>query len=139
MFQTAMTDDLTDDPRKLKALLARVSNLASEYSVPSVLVGLVAEVGDTTFPEYVHYLQSALRVEDGIFRMTRERAVIHLADVDSEQAAQILERLAEAFSDEFPSLNRLNLRTQIYEAKSDTREIRVKDILTRIFVASTFH
>ena len=139
MFQTTMTDDLTDDPRKLKALIARVSSLASEYSVPSVLVGLVAEVGDTIFPEYVHYLQSALRVEDAIFRMTRERVVIHLADVDSAQAILVLERLAEAFADEFPSLSRPNIRTQVYEAKSDTPELRVKDILTRIFVASTFH
>jgi GGDEF domain-containing protein len=134
-----MANDLTDDPRKLSALISRVSSLAGDYAVPSVLVGLVADVGDTTFPEYIHYLQSALRVEDGIFRMTRERAVIHLADVDREQAERVMERLAEAFSDEFPALSRLNLRTQVYEAKTDTQELRVKDILTRLFVASTFH
>jgi GGDEF domain-containing protein len=134
-----MANDLTDDPRKLSALISRVSSLASDYAVPSVLVGLVADVGDTTFPEYIHYLQSALRVEDGIFRMTRERAVIHLADVDREQAERVMERLAEAFSDEFPALSRLNIRTQVYEAKTDTQELRVKDILTRLFVASTFH
>ncbi|HIF95692.1 MAG TPA: hypothetical protein EYQ54_01460 [Myxococcales bacterium] len=139
MFETIMANDLTDDPRKLSALISRVSSLASDYAVPSVLVGLVADVGDTTFPEYIHYLQSALRVEDGIFRMTRERAVIHLADVDREQAEQVMERLAEAFSDEFPALSRLNIRTQVYEAKTDTPELRVKDILTRIFVVSTFH
>jgi hypothetical protein len=139
MFETIMANDLTDDPRKLSALISRVSSLASDYAVPSVLVGLVADVGDTTFPEYIHYLQSALRVEDGIFRMTRERAVIHLADVDREQAERVMERLAEAFSDEFPALSRLNIRTQVYEAKTDTQELRVKDILTRLFVASTFH
>jgi hypothetical protein len=139
MFQTLMPDDLTDDPRKLNALVSRVSSLATEYSVPSVLVGLVADESDTTFPEYIHYLQSALRVEDGIFRMTRERAVIHLADVDREKAVQVLERLAQAFSDEFPSLSRPNYRIQFYEAKADTAELRVKDILTRIFVACTFH
>jgi hypothetical protein len=139
MFETLMANDLTDDPRKLSALISRVSSLASDYAVPSVLVGLVADVGDTTFPEYIHYLQSALRVEDGIFRMTRERAVIHLADVDREQAERVMERLAEAFSDEFPALSRLNIRTQVYEAKTDTQELRVKDILTRLFVASTFH
>lgn len=139
MFETLMANDPTDDPRKLSALISRVSSLASDYAVPSVLVGLVADVGDTTFPEYIHYLQSALRVEDGIFRMTRERAVIHLADVDREQAERVMERLAEAFSDEFPALSRLNIRTQVYEAKTDTQELRVKDILTRLFVASTFH
>ena len=139
MFETPMANELTDDPRKLSALVARASNLASEYSVPSVLVGLVAQEGDTTFPEYIHYLQSALRVEDGIFRMTRERAVIHLADVDRDQALSVLERLAEAFSDEFPALSRPNYRIQIFEAKSDTEELRVKDILTRIFVTSTLH
>jgi len=139
MFENHMANELTDDPRKLNALVARAASLASEYSVPSVLVGLVAEEGDTTFPEYIHYLQSALRVEDGIFRMTRERAVIHLADVDRDQALSVLERLAEAFSDEFPSLSRPNYRMQIFEAKSGTEELRVKDILTRIFVTSTLH
>ena len=139
MFQTSMTDEVADDPRKLSALVSRASSLASEYAVPSVLVGLVAEEGDTSFPEYIHYLQSALRVEDGIFRMTRERAVIHLADVDHDQALGILERLQAAFSDEFPALNRPNIQVQVYEAKADTEELRVKDILTRIFVAATFH
>ena len=139
MFEIPMANELTDDPRKLNALGARAASLATEYSVPSVLVGLVAEEGDTTFPEYIHYLQSALRVEDGIFRMTRERAVIHLADVDRDQALNVLERLAEAFSDAFPSLSRPSYRMQIFEAKSDTEELRVKDILTRIFVTSTLH
>ncbi len=139
MFENTMSNELSDDPRKLSALVSRVTSLATEYSVPSVLVGLVADEGDTTFPEYIHYLQSALRVEDGIFRMTRERAVIHLADVDSDGAVAILERLASAFADEFPSQTPPNFRTQIYEAKADTEELRVKDILTRIFVTSTFH
>lgn len=134
-----MTDEIADDPRKLSALVSRASSLASEYAVPSVLVGLVAEQGDSSFPEYIHYLRSALRVEDGIFRMTRERAVIHLADVDYAQALAILERLQAAFSDEFPTLSRPNIRVQVYEAKADTEELRVKDILTRLFVAVTFH
>ena len=139
MFENTMSNELSDDPRKLNALVSRVTSLATEYAVPSVLVGLVADEGDTTFPEYIHYLQSALRVEDGIFRLTRERAVIHLADVDSDGAAAILERLAAAFADEFPTQAPPNFRTQIYEAKADTEELRVKDILTRIFVTSTFH
>ncbi|MDG2332874.1 MAG: hypothetical protein P8Q97_01485 [Myxococcota bacterium] len=139
MFQTPMTDELADDPRKLSALVSRVSKLASEYSVPSVIVGLVADEGDTTFPEYVHYLQSALRVEDAIFRMTRERAVVHLADVDREQAVQVLDRLAGAFADEFPAQAPPNFRIQFYEAGADIGELKVKDVLTRIFVACTLH
>ncbi len=139
MFQTLMTDELADDPRKLNALVSRVSKLATEYSVPSVIVGLVADDGDTTFPDYVHYLQSALRVEDGIFRMTRERAVVHLADVDRDQAVQVLDRLAGAFADEFPAQDPPNFRIQFYEAKADTEQLRVKDVLTRIFVACTLH
>ena len=139
MFENAMSNELSDDPRKLSALVSRVASLATEYAVPSVLVGLVADEGDRTFPEYIHYLQSALRVEDGIFRMTRERAVIHLADVDTEGAQAILDRLAAAFADEFPSQAPPHFRTQIYEAKADTEELRVKDILTRIFVTATFH
>jgi len=76
-----MTRDQNDDPRKLSAMIARVSELAETHAVSSVVVGVAAEEGDLLFPDYLAYLESALRVEDQIFRMTRERAVLYLADV----------------------------------------------------------
>ena len=80
MIESTMSSDLYDDPRKLSAMVARAASLAGEHEVSSALIGMAAEEGDPAFPDYIAYLQSALRVEDGIFRMTRERAVVHLAD-----------------------------------------------------------
>ena len=71
MVQSQMTGDRNDDPRKLTRMIARVSDLAESHSVSSVVVGIAAPEGDLLFPEYLNYLESALRVEDQIFRMTR--------------------------------------------------------------------
>lgn len=139
MFEEAVSTESNDDPRKLSALIARVSDLASEHGVASVVAGLAAEEGDLVFPEYVHFLQSALRVEDGIFRMTRERAVVHLADVDPKRAEEVLERLAGDFCDEFPAMRRPTFQLRLLEVKPDAGEVRVKDVLTRIFSPRTIH
>ncbi|MEO1914580.1 MAG: hypothetical protein ABGW98_12075, partial [Myxococcales bacterium] len=79
-----MSNSTVDDPRKLSSLIARVAELAQSHNISSVVVGMSSETGDRLFPEFVEFLRSALRVEDGIYRMTRERAVIHLADVDMD-------------------------------------------------------
>ena len=90
---STMTKSLSDDPRRLRSLVARASSLASDHELTSVMAGLTAPVGDPLFPDFIDFLQSALRMEDGIFRMTRERAVVYLADVDQGLAAQVLDRL----------------------------------------------
>ena len=134
-----MTGSLNDDPRKLTALIERVCDLAVAHSVPSVVAGLAAAEGDLVFPEYVSFLQAALRVEDGIFRMTRERAVVHLADVDAARASEVLERLTSDFCDEFPSMSRPAFELRLYEVKPDAGRIRVKDVLTEIFAPRMLH
>lgn len=139
MFDEAVPSSTNDDPRKLSVLIARVCELASEHEVPSVLAGLAAEEGDLVFPEYVHFLRSALRVEDGIFRMTRERAVVHLADLDPKRAQEVLERLAASFCDEFPSMRRPTFQLRMLEIKPGAAEVRVKDVLTHIFAPRTIH
>lgn len=139
MFEESVSTQTNDDPRKLSAMIARVSELASEHGVASVVAGLAAEEGDLVFPEYVHFLQSALRVEDGIFRMTRERAVVHLADVDPEQAEKVLDRLAGDFCEEFPAMRRPTFQLRMIEVKPAGGEVRVKDVLTRIFAPRTIH
>ena len=139
MFDEAVQGESNDDPRKLSAMIARASELATEHAVSSVLAGLAAEEGDLAFPEYVHYLQSALRVEDRIFRMTRERAVVLLADVDPARAQEVLERLAVEFAEEFPAMRRPNFSLRLLEVKPGAADVRVKDVLTRIFAPRTIH
>jgi hypothetical protein len=139
MVAKNMAGSITDDPRKLSAMITRVSDLAVEHSVPSVVVGMTAAEGDRIFPDYVHYLQSALRVEDGIFHMTRERVVVHIADSDTNVAKEILERLMAAFCDEFPSMDRPNIKQRMFEVTPGAGEIRVKDVLTQIFSPRVLH
>lgn len=97
------------------------------------MVGLTAREGDLAFPDFVVYLQSALRVEDAIFRMTRERSVVHLADVDRLQAQEILDRLLGEFCSEFPSLSAPTIDLRFFDVKPGAEKPRVKDMLTEIF------
>ena len=139
MVETPMSGQVNDDPRKLSAMIARAGDLAESHEVNSVVVGLVCDQGDRRFPEYVDYLQSMLRVEDAIFRMTRERAVLHLADCTLDQAQKVLDRLAGEFQSEFPSLSALDFTPRFVEVKPGAEKPRVKDVLTRIFAPSMLH
>ncbi|MCH2184358.1 hypothetical protein MK280_00640 [Myxococcota bacterium] len=140
MFNESVTTETAhDDPRKLSALIARASALAQEHGVTSVLAGLICESGDLVFPEYIQFLQSSLRVEDGIYRMTQERAVIYLADVDPKQAEEVLDRLAVDFHERFPSLRRPRFQLRLFAVRPESEEIRMKDVLTQIFAARTLH
>ena len=134
-----MVGQTNDDPRRLRSLLDRACDLAREHAVPSVMLGLTGVEGDGSFPEFIVYLQSALRVEDAIFRMTRERAVIHLADLDREQAREVFHRLLSDFSDEFPSMTEPRFEARYFEVKPGTENARVKDVLTEIFSPQTLH
>ncbi|MDG2049720.1 MAG: hypothetical protein P8M78_06125 [Myxococcota bacterium] len=140
MFEQSVTTETAhDDPRKLSALIARASALAQEHGLTSVLAGLISESGDLVFPEYIQFLQSALRVEDGIYRMTQERAVIFLADVDPAKAEGVLDRLASDFHEQFPALRRPNFRLRLFELGPESEDVRMKDVLTQIFTARTLH
>ena len=128
-----MTRDQNDDPRKLSAMIARVSELAESHSVSSVVVGVAAEEGDLLFPDYLAYLESALRVEDQIFRMTRERAVLYLADVDATGAAEVLVRIFGQFCEEFPTAEAPEFEQRMLEVQPGRSELSVKDVLTSVF------
>ena len=130
---------MNDDPRKLRDLLDRACDLATEHSVPSVLLGLAGAEGDLQFPDFVVFLQSALRVEDAIFRMTRERAVVHLADIERGAAQEILDRLLADFCEEFPSAQAPAFETRFYEVKPGASDLRLKDVLTAIFSPRALH
>ena len=135
MVEAEMTRDmnLNDDPRKLTQMISRVSELAEAHAVCSVVVGVAAKEGDLLFPDYLAYLESALRVEDQIFRMTRERSVLHLSDVDATGAAQVLVRLFAQFCDEFPTADAPEFEQRMLEVKPGVGPLSVKGVLTSIF------
>lgn len=141
MVEAHMTRERNDDPRKLSAMIARVSDLAESHSVNSVMVGIAAPEGDLLFPEYLDYLESALRVEDQIFRMTRERAVLYLADVNATRAAEVLVRIFGDFCDEFPSASTPEFEQRMLEVRPGVGPLSVKGVLTSVFGApeSTLH
>lgn len=135
MVEAEMTRDRHDDPRKLTAMIARVSDLAANHAVCSVVVGVAAEEGDLFFPDYIDYLVSALRVEDQIFRMTRERALLYLSDVDATCAAEVLVRIYSEFCKEFPAASEPEFDQRMLEIRPGSPPITVRDVLTSVFGA----
>ena len=133
MVQAEMTRDNNDDPRKLTQMIARVSELAESHAVSSVVVGVAADEGDLLFPDYLAYLESALRVEDQIFRMTRERAVLYLSDVDATRAAEVLIRIFGEFCEEFPPAEAPEFEQRMLEVTPGIGPISVKEVLTSVF------
>lgn len=133
MVQAQMNRETNDDPRKLTQMIARVSELAEAHAVRSVVVGVAAEEGDLLFPDYLAYLESALRVEDQIFRMTRERAVLYLSDVDATGAAEVLVRIFGEFCNEFPTADALEYDQRMIEVTPGAGALSVKDVLTSVF------
>ncbi len=134
-----MAENMNDDPRRLRIFLARAFDLARGHSLPSVMIGLAAVEGDLIFPEFVDFLQSALRVEDGIFRMTRERVVVYVADIDRTRAQDVLDRLIADFCEEYPAMECPGFETRFFEVKPGSSPLRVKDVLTEIFSSRTLH
>ena len=139
MVANPMVGQMNDDPRRLRSLLDRACDLAREHAVPSVMLGLKGAESDPSFPEFIEFLQSALRVEDAIFRMTRERAVIHLADLDPERAREVFHRLLSDFCGEFPSMTEPQFEARYFEVKPGAEKVRVKDVLTEIFSPQILH
>ena len=135
MVEAEMTQAMNDDPRKLTQMISRVSDLAEAHAVCSVVVGVAADEGDRLFPDYLAYLESALRVEDQIFRMTRERAVLYLSDVDATKAAEVLVRIFSQFCDEFPTAEAPEFEQRMLEVRPGLGPLSVKDVLTSVFGA----
>jgi GGDEF domain-containing protein len=84
-------------------------------------------------PEMLRYIESALRMEDAIFRMTRERAVLFVSDVDLSNAERIVDRLIHGFQERFPTLEPVDVSLGYYEVAPGAREISAKEILPSIF------
>lgn len=122
-----------EDPRRLRDLLARSCELAECHTVPSVVVGLSAREGDLLIPEVIDFIESALRVEDAVFRMTRERAVLFLTDVDRDQAQQILSRVLADFRDRFATTKGPEIDFGFFEIRPESRGIALKQVLPAVF------
>jgi len=133
MGQMAIGGSSYDDPRRLRELLGRAWSLASEHALSSVVVGAAGAEGDLVFPELIDFFESALRVDDAIFRMTRERAILVLADVDRARAEEIVERMVNEFRERFAAASDPNVALGYFEVTPEIVEVSVKQVLPAVF------
>jgi hypothetical protein len=129
--QVQITD--ARDPRRLRELLERADLLARQHGLRSVVVGLAGFEGDTLFPEIVDYVESALRVDDSVFRLTRERVVLLLTDVDVEKANEIMHRLLGEFRENFPSASEPTVGLGYFLVAPGVLDVSVKSVLPSLF------
>src|SRR3989442_7128528 len=129
--QVQITD--ARDPRRLRELLERAEKLSREHGLRSVAVGLAGFEGNPLFPEIVDYIESALRVDDSVFRLTRERVVLLLTDVDVEKASGIVHRLLGEFHENFPSANEPSIGLGFFEVAPGVADVSVKNVLPNLF------
>jgi hypothetical protein len=133
MAAMPLNEPQSDDPRKLRALLDKVVNLADDHRLTSVLVGMAGPDGDLIFPEVVDFVGSALRIDDAIFRMTRNRAVLFLADADRARAEEIMARVIDAFAEQFAIAEDPPVGISYFEVAPGMRDVTLKTILPRLF------
>ncbi len=133
MVAMPLTPTQHDDPRKLRGLLERVASLAGEHRLTSVVVGMSGLESDLLFPEVVDFVGSALRVEDTIFRMTRNRAVFFLADADEMQASEIMQRVLSGFYERFATTQKSVVSLTYFEVTPEAKDVTVKQVLPALF------
>jgi hypothetical protein len=135
MMAMPLNEPRNDDPRKLRALLDKVVNLADDHSLTSVVVGMSGAEGDLIFPEVVDFVGSALRMDDAIFRMTRDRAVLFLADADRARAREIVERVMDAFAEQFATAATPDVGISYFEVAPGKQDLTLKHILPLLFAS----
>ncbi len=123
------------DPRRLRGMMDRASDLARSHQVTSVFVGIAGHEGDYLAPEFIDFVESALRMEDALFRLIRERAVVLLADVDRGQAEVILERLRDDFSARFAPTAAFEVDLGFFQVDGHGGHATAKVVLPAIFAA----
>jgi len=129
---------LTDDPRKLRDMVQKAASLANDYELTSVMVGAAATEGDRLFPEMVDYVGSALRMDDAIVRITRDRAVFLLADADRQRAEEIIERLLNGFRETFTPAQDQHIELHYFEVIPGRPKLAVRDVLPSLFGRTHF-
>jgi hypothetical protein len=136
MMGEMVIDARNHDPLRLRELLGRAENLAAQHALSSVVVGLAGLEGDLIFPEIVDYVESALRVDDAIFRLTRERAVLVLADVNQARAEEIVGRLLAGFNERFPQSAEPRIHLGYFEVTPQHKHLTVKEVLPTVFASA---
>jgi hypothetical protein len=137
MVAMPLNEPQNDDPRKLRALLNKVVSLADDHRLTSVLVGMSGPEGELIFPELIDFVGSALRIDDAIFRMTRNRAVLFLADADRKRAQEIIERIIDAFTEQFATVESPAVGISYFEVAPGMEGLTLKAILPRLFAPAT--
>ncbi len=132
---TALTTPLPskDDPRHLRGLFDRATELAQQHGVTSVFVGIAGDEADLLAPEFIDYVESALRVEDWVFRLLRGRAVLLLADVDRNRAASVMERIRDEFTAQFAPRDGFEVALGYFQVEPGPTAAIAKTILPIIF------
>jgi hypothetical protein len=131
-----LNDSRVDDPRRLRELIQKAARLASIYDVPSVMVGMSGIEGDLMFPEMVDYVASALRIDDGIFRMTRERVIFFIADADRPRAEEIMQRLLVGFREHFTPSQEERVTFGYFEVEPGMGGLTVRKVLPALFASA---
>ena len=124
-----------DDPLLMRELLHKAASLSEQHEMTCVMVGIAANEGDLLFPEIVNYIESELRVDDAVFRMTRERVVLFLADVNRAGAEEIMRRNLAGFREVFTTTSEPVVSLGFFEMNFRTHEATMKDVLPQIFAA----
>ena len=135
MVAMPLNHSQNDDPRKLRDLLDKVIDLAGEHQLKSVLVGISGREDDLLFPELVSFVGSSLRVDDAIFRMTRNRTVFFLADADRDRAREIMERVLSDFHERFAASEEAGIRFSYFEIGPGMPRVTLKEILPALFAS----
>ena len=124
-----------NDPRRLRGHLLKLRDLAWQYSITSVVVGMGGFESDQLYPEIVDFVESALRVDDAMMRITRERTVLFLADVDQSRAEAIMQRILFDFRERFPAVAEPAVSLGYFEVTPELQDVSVKKVLPAVFAA----
>ena len=85
----------------------------------------------------VDFVSSVLRMDDAIFRMTRNRAVLCLADADRQRAEEIVERVMESFAEQFATSENPAIGISYFEVAPGMERVTLKTVLPLLFAAPT--
>lgn len=121
------------DPRRLRGMLQRAGELSSRHGVGSVFVGIAAPEGDLLAPDFIDFVESALRMEDVLFRIMRERAVLLLTDVDRAEAERVMGRLQDEFAGRFSRPEPFGATLGYFEVPAGAEPVTAKRVLPRLF------
>jgi GGDEF domain-containing protein len=97
-----------------------------------VFVGVAGPEGDLLVRDFLDFVEAELRVEDLVFRLLRERAVLWLADVDLAAANSVMNRLHDDFASRFPTTLGLRLERGFHRVEPGSIPT-AKEVLPHLF------